>query len=86
LKIETFFNIAEMCCIGEGFGGEPSPIKKLCLIVKRPCKPTDIDKNSQPHKTAHLILPETRANASQNQKSHFFANAPTRILTLKRIK
>lgn len=24
---------------------------------------------------AHLVLPDTRANASQNQKSHFFANA-----------
>ncbi len=35
---------------------------------------------------AHLVLPDTRANASQNQKSHFFATAPTRILTLKRIK
>jgi hypothetical protein len=24
---------------------------------------------------AHLVLPDTQANASQNQKSHFFANA-----------
>lgn len=43
--------------------------------------------NEQPtHKTAHLALPDTRANASQNQKSHFFATVPTRIVTLKRIK
>jgi hypothetical protein len=31
----------------------------------------------QPHKMAHLVLPDTKANASQNQKSHFFANALT---------
>ena len=24
---------------------------------------------------AHLVLPETQADPSQNQKSHFFANA-----------
>jgi hypothetical protein len=26
---------------------------------------------------AHLVLPDTQADPSQNQKSHFFANAPT---------
>jgi hypothetical protein len=31
---------------------------------------------------AHLVLPDTQANASQNQKSHFFANAPTEICIL----
>jgi hypothetical protein len=30
---------------------------------------------SQPHILAHLVLPDTQANASQNQKSHFLANA-----------
>jgi hypothetical protein len=25
---------------------------------------------------AHLVLPDTQADPSQNQKSHFFANAP----------
>ena len=35
------------------------------------------DPKSQPHKMAHLVLPDTKANASQNQKSHFFANALT---------
>lgn len=35
---------------------------------------------------AHLVLPDTQADPSQNQKSHFLANAPTIMLTLKRIK
>ncbi len=35
------------------------------------------DPKCQPHKMAHLVLPDTQANASQNQKSHFFANALT---------
>jgi hypothetical protein len=26
---------------------------------------------------AHLVLPDTNADPSQNQKSHFLANAPT---------
>jgi hypothetical protein len=26
---------------------------------------------------AHLVLPDTQADPSQNQKSHFSANAPT---------
>jgi hypothetical protein len=26
---------------------------------------------------AHLVLPDTRANASQNQKSQFYSNAPS---------
>ena len=30
---------------------------------------------------AHLVLPDTQANASQNQKSHFFANASTKFQT-----
>ena len=32
---------------------------------------------------AHLVLPDTQANASQNQKSHFFANPPENILNFK---
>lgn len=31
----------------------------------------DKRQESQPHKMAHLVLPDTQANASQNQKSHF---------------
>ena len=34
---------------------------------------------------AHLVLPETQTNASQNQKSYFFANATVRMLTLRTI-
>ena len=29
------------------------------------------------HKTAHLSLPDTKANASQSQKSLHFADTPT---------
>jgi len=28
---------------------------------------------------AHLVLPDTQADPSQNQKSHFFATAPTEM-------
>lgn len=35
------------------------------------------DPKGQPHKMAHLVLPDTQADPSQNQKSHFFANALT---------
>ncbi len=31
---------------------------------------------------AHLVLPDTRANASQNQKSHFFANAQREVIKI----
>ena len=30
---------------------------------------------------AHLVLSDTQTNASQNQKSHFFANASTKFQT-----
>ena len=35
---------------------------------------------------AYLVLPETKTNALQNQKSYFFSNAPARMLTLRTIK
>jgi hypothetical protein len=34
---------------------------------------------------AHLVLPKTQAKTSQNQKSHFLANAPITTLNLRRI-
>jgi hypothetical protein len=40
------------------------------------------DPKSQPHKMAHLVLPDTQANASQNQKSHFLPpHRQTKIVT-----
>jgi len=33
------------------------------------------EKGSQPHIQAHLSLPDTKANASQSQKSLHFADA-----------
>jgi hypothetical protein len=35
------------------------------------------DPKCQPYKMAHLVLPDTQADPSQNQMSHFFANALT---------
>ncbi len=37
------------------------------------------DPKCQPHKMAHLSCPDTQADPSQNQKSHFFANALTSL-------
>ncbi|OWY22225.1 hypothetical protein C7N43_02090 [Sphingobacteriales bacterium UPWRP_1] len=34
---------------------------------------------------AHLALPDTQADPSQSQKSHFFAHAPMTIKTLKNV-
>jgi hypothetical protein len=34
---------------------------------------------------AHLVLPDTQANASQNQKSHFFCKRTDNVSTLKLI-
>ena len=45
---------------------------------------------NQPYKPtahlAHLVLPDTQANASQNQKRRFLANAPTIITILTLLK
>ena len=43
----------------------------------------DKKENGNPsHIQVHLVLPDTQANPSQNQKSLFFANAPTRLLKI----
>jgi len=36
----------------------------------------DKEKGNPPHIQAHLSLPDTKANASQSQKSLHFADAP----------
>jgi len=43
---------------------------------KTTVQPTDSDKKSQPHKMALLVLQSVGSCVGQNQKSHFFANAP----------
>jgi hypothetical protein len=35
------------------------------------------DTKCQPHKIAHLVLPDTQADPWRNQKSHFFATELT---------
>jgi len=84
--IEKFLNFAIfILCSGVSiFNSATVHSQALCLIVKRPCKPADIDKKSQPHKLAHLVLPDIPiaigTNVPQNQKAypvflggHFFA-------------
>jgi hypothetical protein len=56
----------------------------LCLIVGRPCKPTNFDKKTKRQQTAqmaHLVFADTQPNA-EKLKELFFANAPTEKLTL----
>ncbi|MCB0536574.1 MAG: hypothetical protein KDE33_03510 [Bacteroidetes bacterium] len=46
-------------------------IKKILLHKER--------KENAIAQMAHLVLPDTQTDPSQNQKSHFFANAPKTI-------
>ncbi len=50
-------------------------MKKEFLLLK------DKKKGKPPHIQAHLALPDTKANASQSQKSLHFANTPLIIQT-----
>jgi hypothetical protein len=46
------------------------PALAIASAVSGQCKKAD-------PQMAHLVLPDTQADPSQNQKSHFFANALT---------
>jgi hypothetical protein len=66
----------------------------LCLIVKRPCKPTDSDKKSQPHPESfreHIwFCPAHEPTLRKTKRAIFLLpiaiGTPNRIVTLKRIK